>query len=196
MSQERKMTIKRGMTRLKTIKAQIENITEKIRDYGAINNKKMHPYGDMKVDLNKNHAQAKAEIESLFQQYNDLIQEYLKIKRAIARTNLSTMITVAGKTMTLVDAITYRDAVADFMTSMIQANNKAVAAAKYDVERYNTQFANIDENVRPQVIADVLYLVNQDQIKELDKFLIEFLTELDGELDSINAVTELVFDEE
>jgi hypothetical protein len=194
MSQDRVMTIKRGMTRLKTIKGQIEHINAQIQQYGAINNKTYHPLGDMKVDINKNHAQAKAEIESLFQQFRDLQEEFLKIKRAIVRTNLETKITVAGKTLTLQDAIVYRDVIADMARKLINSNNFAVTKAKNEVDRFNAQFSKLDEASKAAAVADVLYLINQDQIKELDKFLIEFLGELDGELDAINAVTELIFD--
>jgi hypothetical protein len=43
MSDERKMTISRGLTRIKTARKQLEKIIDQITSYGAWNNKRTKP---------------------------------------------------------------------------------------------------------------------------------------------------------
>lgn len=47
------MTIARAMTRKKTIKAQLDKITEDISKHGAINNKRLHILSNEKSDIKK-----------------------------------------------------------------------------------------------------------------------------------------------
>jgi hypothetical protein len=193
---ERKLTIARGLTRLKTIKAQLENISTNIQQYGAWNDKTKHPLGDTTHnDIKKNHAQAREKVASLYQQFNDLKAEYIKIKLAIDKANMVTDIEVAGKVMTIHEALIYEREIATFITRLTGAYKGSVASAELKVRQFNNQFANLqDENIKASLLADISYLVSKDVIEELDKFAIEFLTEIDGIKNEVNALTEIQVD--
>lgn len=196
MSNERKMTIARGLTRLKTIKAQLGNIAYQIGEGGAISNKSRHPMGEQKASLDKNHNQAIESINSLYQKFNDLTKEYIKIKLAIDKANMSTVISIGGKEMTIQEALIYRRDIQDYVQSLNAQYSRAVAKAQQDVDKHNRSLntEGMDETTLKAVLADVLYLVPRERINEVNKFLVEFMTELDGTLNEVNALTEIDLD--
>jgi hypothetical protein len=193
---ERKLTIARALTRLKTSKAQLEQIAAQIQKYGAWTNKAFHPLGDVATkDLNINHKTAREKVQSLYQQFNDLTKEIVKLKVAIEKANLTTNITIGegetAQTMTISEALNYRREVEKQVRQLTFSYNASVAAAQNNVNRYNQQWANADESAKATLLSDVLYLVNPAEIKKHEDFLSAFMTELDGELNAINAVTEI-----
>jgi chromosome segregation ATPase len=193
---ERVMTIARGLTRLKTIKAQISSINDSVRKYAAWNNKKKHPLGDNKASVDKTLDQAQEEINSLYQQYNDLLEEYRKIKVAIDRTNMVTKIAVADKEMTIYEANLYRRDISTLVSGFVGAYSSAVNRAEREVEIHNTQYLNKDmnEDAKKVVMADVSYFISKDKVKTLDDFQTKFLSELDGTLNEVNALTPLIWE--
>jgi len=193
---ERKMTIARGLTRLKTIKAQLSNIANQIGSYGAINNKVRHPLGEQKVALDKNHNRAIEAVNSLYQQFNDLTNEFIKIKLAIDKANLNTVITIGGKQMTIQEALIYRRDIQEYVQSLNNQYGRAVQQAQAQVDKYNNSLntEGMDESTLKAVMADVLYLVPRERINEVNNFLVEFMTELDGVLNEVNAITEITIE--
>lgn len=193
---ERKMTIARGLTRLKTIKAQLSSITQQIRSYGAWVDKTKHPLGDTTHnDIKRNHAQAREKVESLYQQFHALKDEYIKIKTAIDKANMTTKVEVAGKVMTLHEALLYEREVADFIRSLTGAYQASVSTAELKVRQHNQSLNSVqDEAQKAILLADVSYLVSKENIEKLDAFTIEFLTEIDGLKNEVNAVTEIELD--
>lgn len=192
---ERKMTIARGLTRLKTIKAQLDNISGNIRAYGAWVDKQKHPLGDTSHnDIKRNHSQAKEKVQSLYQQFNDLMAEHIKIKTAIDRANMKTQIEVAGKVMTLHEALLYEREVAGFISQLTTAYKQSVTTAELKVKQFNSQFSGVQDETKAVLLADVSYLVSKEAIAELDKFTVEFLTEIDGIKNEVNALTEIELD--
>lgn len=187
------MTIARGLTRLKTIHSQLLDITKKITEYGAWNNQKKIPViADTKKELKANHSEAEAEIKSLYQQFHDLSQQLVKIKLAIEKTNQETIIDIADKNFTIAEALLYRRVVSAHVNNLVNSYNSAVSRADADVSRYNRPIqenANYDESKRKELLADILYLVPNEEVKKLSTFNTEFLKELDGRLNEINAVT-------
>lgn len=192
--EKRTMTIARGLTRLKTIKAQLSRIALEIGQYGVWNDKKRHPYGDNNVELKKNHNQAKEKILSLFQQYDDLVEEFVKIKTAIEKANISTKIVVAGKVMTISQALMYKREVESLVRDIVRNYDVAVDRATKSVNDYNSRLSGLGEEDKEAVMADILYLVPQEKMEEKKKFLMEFLEEVDGTLNEVNAVTEIVIE--
>jgi len=196
MSEQRKMTIARGLTRLKTIKAQLSNIANQIGVYGAISSASRHPLGDQKVPLNRNHNQAIEAVNSLYQQFDDLIKEFTKIKTAIDKANMSTYITVGGKTMTIQEALIYRRDIQPYVQALNSQYGRAVQKAENEVRSHNETINNkvkdLDESAIKALTAEVLYLVPRERMDGVNKFLVEFMTELDGTLNEVNAVTEIV----
>lgn len=185
------MTVARAMTRKKTIKAQLEKITQDIAQYGAINNKKLHILSDEKNEIKKNHREAQQKVESLYQQFNDLKGNFIKLTLAINKANLETDMIIADKPMKVAEALVYKNEIAEHLSNFKSAYTRAVNKASNDADMHNknVKTEGLSEQVKKEILADVLYLVPQDRIAEVDKFLVEFLTEIDGTLNEINATT-------
>ncbi|QNR70448.1 hypothetical protein IAQ67_28455 (plasmid) [Paenibacillus peoriae] len=192
-TEARKMTIARGLTRLKTIKAQLASVGTDVGNVAVINNKKRSPMGEQKVAIDKNHNQALEAVNSLYQKFNDLIAEFTKIKLAIDKANLTTIIVIGGKSMTIQEALIYRRDIQDYVRALNNQYARAVTAAKNEVESYNRNLntEGMDDTTLNKVMADVLYLVPPARITEVNEFLVEFMTELDGTLNEVNALTEI-----
>lgn len=184
------------MTRKKTIKAQLDKITEDISQYGAINNKKLHILSDEKNDIKKNHREAQSKVESLYQQFNDLKENYIKLSLAINLSNLETDMIIADKPMKVAEALLYKNEIEHYLTKLKHAYTRVVSKATLEVDNFNKSMKTegLSEQVKKEVLADVLYLVPQDRIQEVDKFLVEFITEIDGTLNEINATTTIEVD--
>lgn len=185
------MTIARAMTRKKTIKAQLTKITEDIAMHGAINNKRLHILSDEKNDIKKNHREATEKVKSLFQQFHDLKENYIKLTIAINKANLETDIVIADKPMKIAEALVYKNDIQQYLAELKNAYQRVVKKAKLDADAFNQNMKtdNLSEQVKKEVLADVLYLVPIEKIDELDTFLVEFITEIDGTLNEVNART-------
>jgi predicted methyltransferase len=135
-------------------------------------------------------------VESLYQQFHDLIEEYIKIKVAIDKANSETFIHVAGKRMSLREALMYkqRDGITHYMRGMVTAYNQSVAQAMRVVHTHNSQFNSIPEDSRTPFLADIESMVNRERIVELDEFLVKFTSEVDGELDDAIISTPITID--
>ncbi|WP_080847805.1 hypothetical protein [Cytobacillus gottheilii] len=185
------MTIARAMTRKKTIKAQLEKITKDISQHGAINNKRLHILSDEKKDIKKNHQESIDKVKALFQQFYDLKDNYIKLTVAINKANLETDIVITGKTMKIAEALVYKNDIQAYFENLKYAYQKAVSKATTEVDQFNKNMKTegLSEQVKKEVLADVLYLVPIEKMDELDAFLVEFMTEIDGTLNEVNART-------
>lgn len=190
------MTIARAMTRRKTIKAQLDKITEDISKHGAINNKRLHILSDEKNEIKKNHREATEKIKSLFQQFDDLKANYIKLTLAINKANLETDLIIAEKTMKIAEALVYKNEIQHYLMNLKLAYQKVVKKATQDVDQFNHNMKTdgLSEEVKKAVLADVLYLVSTEKMDELDTFLVEFITEIDGTLNEVNARTMIEVD--
>jgi hypothetical protein len=150
--------------------------------------------GDNKGTIEQTHNQAQEQINAWYQQFNDLLQEFIKIKRAIDFTNMQTKISFAGKDMTIYEALCYRREIANYQKEFVKAYGTSLSRAQQDVDRYNAQFANAVEEIRKLNLADIVCFIDKKKMEDLDKFLNEFLNEVDGELNATNSVTLLKFD--
>lgn len=198
MSEIRTVSIKRGLTRLKTIKAQLSDISLKIAKYGSGSSKDKFDIVDTRTGRKKNHEEARKEISSLYQKFDDLTKEYAKIKRAINKANLETTITVGDKVMTIDDALTYQRHIQDYVKALVQSYNRSVANAENKVTRHNSSVSveGLSPAEREEELASVVYLVDPSLIKEKDEFLVEFMTELDGLIDEANVLTMIEIEED
>ena len=189
----RKMTIARGLGRMKTIRSQLQNIISDIQAYSAWNNKKRHPLGQNNVDLKANHKEAVQKIESLYQQYNDLTKEFVKIKNAIDKANMETQITIGDKTMTINEALVYKRNLSDLALEFVKGYEQSVLKAEHDVTKYNNLLKPeaLPEESRKQIEADILYLLPLEKVSEMKSFATEFVAEIDAVLNEVNAVTEI-----
>ncbi len=193
--EERIMTIAEGLTRLKIIRKQLNTLNNDFENYSAWNDKRRHPLGEQKVNVETSINQAKEEISKKFQSYMDLIEEFKVLKRAIDFTNLQTTIEVAGKTMTLHEALMYYKQIKPMYDNLGSAFAQAIKMAEFDVNRYNAQFSKMDDDQKKAVQADIVYFIDKDKMKKLSDFNDLFLTEVDGKLNSKNALTNIIWPE-
>ncbi|MDD2230586.1 MAG: hypothetical protein PHY48_14465 [Candidatus Cloacimonetes bacterium] len=194
---ERKMTIARGMTRLKTLTAQIENCLNDMQRYAAGNTKTISPASNQK-DVKSNHPEVSKLMASTMQQFQDLCAAKTKLKLAIDAANASTVITVAGRTFTIAEALVLRNA----KTGVMQHYERAAAVLAYavsnantEVIRYNQQYSKItDAEALATLVADVAYFVKAEDITKLRDFTTVFRAEIEGTLNEVNAITEINLD--
>lgn len=198
MGEKRQLTIKAAMTRKKTIQGQLQHIVQKVQQFAAVNDKVKHMLGDTKLPgtpegIRKNHEQARQEMQSVYQQFQDLTAEYTKLSVAIDKANATTTIEVAGRTMTLREALTLKanqkDGVVTYYKQFLQAYAQSVRQAQNDVQRHNQQYNNASDEAKAVLLADVESLIDAKEIEKLHQFTIEFVSEVDGALDTANIST-------
>ena len=167
------MTIARGLSRTKVIRKQLEGLCDDIRSYGAWCDKSRHPLGVngvSTVSVEKSLADASRSIQAKYQQFRDLQKEYLRIKTAIQRANLTTKVTIFGNVMSLYEARIMEKDMAAVTNSMVNSYRSSVANAQATVARYNDRFNNLSEIDRKAVVADVVYLLDNTAIDEMNAF--------------------------
>jgi len=189
--EKRTLTIKRGLTRLNTIESQLSDVVAKIQKYGAISSKEKVDLVDTKVARDKNHELARGEISSLYQKHQDLLAEYSKIKSAINKSNLVTNVEIAGKVMTLAEALLIEKDTRFKIQQLTQAYTFSVSRAEGRVETYNARLnkENLTSDELETAMAQVEYLVDSAEIKKHQEFLSEFVVEINGVIDESNIAT-------
>lgn len=195
MSEEtavRTISVKRALTRTKTIVAQLNTISEKIRLHGATSSKIKSKLVDTKLSLDENHKQAEKEMASLYQQYKDLMAEYSKLKTAIATSNLKETITIGDRTMTLYEALLVENDTKNYMSKLVTSFRNVARTVENEVTTYNANNQRKTDMLAADLEilqADVLYLVPRKEIADTEAFLNEFAVELHGLIDESNVLT-------
>lgn len=179
------MLIQEGLSKLKIIRKKMDGLLSDIQKYSAWNNKIKCPLGIFGKNQEYSISVAEKELKSRIQSYKDLQNEFLKIKVSIDKTNLSTMIMVAGKEMSLHEAILYKRDVLGMSNALIRAYDFSSVAAQNDVKKYNS-----NESITEK--ADVVYLFPQTELDKSRAFIDEFIEEVDGQMQIANATTHLL----
>lgn len=193
----RTMSVKRALTRTKTIVAQLNRISEKVRAHAAISSKTKSKLVDSRLSLDENQREAEKEMQSLYQQHRDLLDEYSKLKKAIAASNLTQTITISNKTMTIYEALLIENDTRAHLAALTAAFRNAARFAENEVTTYNANTqkrADLPAGDLDILRADVLYLVPREDIEATEKFLNEFSVELHGLIDESNVLTILELD--
>jgi hypothetical protein len=194
---ERPMTIKRGMTYIKTTTKRLERIVKQLEEYGAWDSKSKIPLVNTDGTLETNHNKAKAAVQALLQSFFDLTAEIELTREAIDRTNLTATITVAGKTMTIQRALILRRMTAPFYKSLRTAYNKTVKMATTKVDQYNVGVVAMNKDATATEVealkAQLEVFIPRDTVDNVENFLAEFLQEVDGTLDDVNGVQPLIW---
>lgn len=208
-----KMTIHRALSELKLIDARIEKAIEQVEPTGVMQKDKL-VNGLYPKDAFEKDTKAK------FQSVTDLIDRKIKIKSAIVSVNGKTPVAVAGRNMTIADAITFKTVVllkqnlvdalkvkygkvkGKFLTENEKINAVALENAKIMIGKQgDDRIKPTDDDVRaivePFVKRNEFHLVDPlDAEKLIDKMQAEiddFTTEVDAVLSEINAVTLIEF---
>ena len=195
---DRTMTVKRALTRLKTLKAQLGDNIDLIQQYGAWSSMKKHPLGipqndSTTVTIKQTIDAARTKVQSTYQSTEDLLEEYSALLKALAITNLATSVTVADKTMTIYEALMYKKYIKDFYNKLVQANSYASNKADREVDNYNQRNTAEDANGN-KIEANVVYFLPTETLQGYKEFNSKFVEELNGAIDESNIKTELVWE--
>lgn len=200
------MTIHRGLSELKLIDAKIQKQIDEILPTGLYQKDKLVNGVHKKEDFQAN-------AQSKFDSVKDLIERKAKIKNAIVESNSRTMVEVAGKHMSVADAISHK-ALIKFKKSLIDSLEKKHKYAIGELNKYNEGVnANVQkileatfgkENVKagkddvdavrkPYMDANEAHLFDplsvDKTVEALEKEVTEFEAEVDAVLSESNAIT-------
>ena len=200
------MSIHRALSELKLIDAKI------IKNINAI-----EPVGYLQKDKLVNRIIAKdafeKDVTSRYQSITDMIRRKVVIKSAIINANAKTTITINNKTMTVAEAIHFKQIVElqkilcdkliakrNHILSTIERRNidvehNALDLAKQMLSKDNVKVGDSDVMAvtKPYIEANEYILVDpltiSDKIDELETNVSNFLTEIDATLSEVNATT-------
>lgn len=205
-----KLTIHRALSELKLIGAKIEKGIESLMPSGLAQKDKLVNNVHQRDSFEKN---AKETYQSII----DLIERRNKIKSAIVQANGKTQVTIAGKQMTIADAINLK-AVIGYKKALIERMTKYHNTTKAQLEKVNAQvdaealkLAEValgkqgikigDDDVQKVTsqfldakrfsIVDPIKV--EEKISAMDKEIGDFEAEVDAVLSEINAVTVVEF---
>lgn len=207
------MTIHRALAELKLIDARIEKAIQQVEPTGVMQKDKLVNGFFQKADFEK-------DVLAKYQSVTDLIERKNKIKSAIVAANGKTMVKVAGKEMTISDAITYKTVInvkqmlvdslknrhskvkAKFITEnekvySVALENAKIMIGKQGDERVKPTDEDVKAIVEPFVKRNEFHLIDPLKVDELTVKLQEeldnFTAEVDAVLSEINAITFIKF---
>jgi len=202
------MTIHRALAELKLIDSKIEKQITELLPVG-IHQKDKLIANHITLDDFKSGAQSK------YDSISDLIARKSTIKSAIVEANGKTTVTVAGKKMTIADAINmkasiifkkqliatltskYTSAVAELNrgNDMVNQNIQRILEATFGKENTKVNKEDMDNVRTPYLSANEFHLFDPLKVKEkidsLNKEVSEFEMEIDAALSEVNAVTKI-----
>jgi hypothetical protein len=199
------LTITRALVELKTLNSRIN----KIVDYTTF-----IMYKTKSKNCHYAEDDFKQSVTSEFQSFNDLVARRDKIKNAIMMSNMTTMVDIAGKKMTVAQAVEFKTTIG-YKTLLLETLIKQRQQVTIDTEAHNQKVqAKIDDNVRIicgkdskpdanviQTVSDgiakgdpieVFDPLNLDAvIKTLEKEIEDFSANVDYVLSESNALTKI-----
>jgi len=204
-SQSSELTITRALVELKTLDSRITKLVD-TTSFIAMKTKNKN-YNLVEEDYKKN-------VMASYQSLNDLIARRDSIKNAIVLSNATTQVTVAGKTMTVANAIEFKKTI-EYKKKILEIMKKQRQAVTIESENHKQKVqAKIDDNIRiicgkdtkpdtntiqtisdgiakgdPVEIYDPLGL--DVLIKELEELTGEFTANIDYVLSESNALTKI-----
>ena len=201
-----KISLHRALAELKLIDSKIAKLVKEIDPVGAKQKGKLinRIYEEEAFSQNA---------QSKFQAINDLITQKVKIKSAVVEANAKTMVSVAGKEMSIADAITYKSIVGykktlieDLKTKyaktkteiesknlLVEQNLQKVLEATFGKDNIKTSKEDLEAVRKPFLESNEWLLVDplkiEATIEKLEKEISEFESEVDAVLSEANAIT-------
>lgn len=173
---ERKMTITEGLKRMKRITEDLmpRNMQD-ITEYCAL------------LDNRKPHFESAEEqrkrVRGLIQSNLDLASEYLRIKKLVDWTNMTTKADFGGKTYTLAELLVLKRKLGTAIVSTYRALNDSRA-------RRELSGINSRDSQGKEVRIETFY--KEDEKNAGIRHWGDLLADIDARLETINATTELV----
>lgn len=169
------MKIIEALKNLKTIQKRIEKNCAEITNYCAYLSNETPAFETEEKQL--------AEVASRIQANMDLESEYLRLKKAIETTNLNVKVVIGAFTYTITELISIKRVIGKYHTMTYAALDSRQASARLNVVYQR----GIDPANPPKIIS--LYK-EEDKNKNLREWE-DFLSQIDGKLEVLNAETEL-----
>lgn len=193
MTELRTMSVKRALTRLKTIEAQLEKMVSEFSRYSTESSKEIVSLVSTVGTIEENHENARVKMSSQYQKYTDLLAEYTRIKLAITKSNLETTLEIAGKTMTITESLLIESKTKHYMENLIQAVQKSERNSELKVRNFNDTIlrnqSQSDSTDYSLLMAKVDFLIDREDLDKTEQFIVEFSTELHGLIDEMNVLT-------
>jgi len=202
------MTLHRALAEIKLLDKKIAKAIRTLEATGL-------RQGSLLVNKSKTVADFEKDAKAIFQSIKSMIERKEKIKSAITRKNTETIVTVAGNSMSIADAInrknnieqhkmvvnTLRNSYSDSTLHMENRNRlveeRAIDIAKTALQKDHVKIGDNDAVAitKPFVDANKYHLVDPLKASEtaeiLDNEIAEFEAEIDAVLSEANAMTTL-----
>lgn len=204
-----KMSIHKALSELKIIDDRIEKAIEAIEPVGVMQKDKLVNNFHKKEDFEK-------DAQSRYQSVCDLMKRKIAIKNAVVRANVETEIVVAGKKMTIADAINFRSIIdfdknlisvlsrknnlvkSKFITENERVNETALRNAqimlgKEDDAKVKPTDKDVEVIMKPFVERNEWHFVDplevEKKIEEIQEEINKYEAEIDASLSEVNALT-------
>lgn len=202
------MTVHEGLCELKMLNKRISSEIQK-STFVLLNK-----HSNTKIN-GKTIKATEADISSNFQSIKDMISRRTAIKRALTQSNASTMVEIGGKTMSVAEAIEYRDYGIDYLTELCdtlatqfrqittvanRSNGDALTSKADDYVK--SLFGAKETEVNPEALEstrqkyietntyDIIDPLNAEStIRELQNEIESFTSKVDSRLSVSNALT-------
>lgn len=204
-----KLTLTRALAEIKLLDKKIESAMNK--KYIGLYQKKSNNILNTVLSVEDFETEAKENFQSL----KDLLERKEKIKTAISISNATTSFKIGEKTMTIAEAIGFKTAILPVMKNVLVSLKSQVVFAINEVEKFRLNLDNqitkmLEQNLGKDRKADDKswdsiakpfleqneFNVSdkakiQDFIKDYEKAIIDFESNIDFSLSEINAKTEI-----
>lgn len=205
------ISLHRALSELKLIDSKVNKLLIELEPAGI--QQKGKPVNGF---MDKGEFSRKAQSKN--QAIRDLIERKVLLKKKIVEANAVTTVEIAGKVMTIADAITYKSII-EYKSELLNKLKSAYAAKKLELENKNAAVENnlqrileasfgkdnvkvskddIDSISGPFLKSNEWHLVDplglEKSIQELENEIEEFDTEVDAALSEVNAITTIEID--
>jgi len=170
------MMVIEAMKRLRIIEKRMANNAEAIQRYASMVSTEK-PYFD-------NEDKQKSEIKSLIQSNQDLVEEYLTLKKRIEYSNLFTNVEIGGRQYSISELLVIKRRLAQKMLHTYNSLN----TMEGDTRVRSTRLSPSQSGQTPQVVR---YYREEDKIKGLQKWQ-DLYDNIESRLEVINATTPLM----
>lgn len=175
-----KTTITEALQEVKTISSRIEKKQNAVGQYVGRDSRILDP-------LQKGGGSIKF-ISEERQSIADLRTRWINIRSAIQTANLTNQITVAGKTRSVSDWLTWRREVSNGEKYFVDALLAGIRKLREGVQKQGGRTSSLAVESNSDVINIIVNVDEQSLIKEQES-IETCLSELDGKLSLFNAVT-------
>jgi len=169
------MKIVQGLKKLRVIEKRMAKGIEEIQVLSsALSNEK---------PVMGNEEKQETEVKSLVQSNFDLVEEYLRLKLALEKTNLEVSTSISGEARTLSEWLVIRRKLGSTMLSTVGAMNDRAAENRRTLNRGLTP-----EGQAVHVVRFYDEKTKMDRLRQLT----DRLEAIDGKLEVVNATTNVV----